>query len=156
MKFRDSGINLWFIFALFLIVYFKFNILIQSKARSKDLLKEEEEEFLDLIIDAIQDIKGKNIVQIDLRHLQDAPTKFFVICEGESSTQIKAIANNVARRVKEETNNRASHVEGQNGAKWVLVDFFDVVLHVFDKATRDYYDLEDLWSDGKFKEFQNI
>ena len=147
---------MWFIFALFLIVYFKFNILIQSKARSIDLLKEEEEEFLDLIIDAIQDIKGKNIVQIDLRHLQDAPTRFFVICEGESSTQIKAIANNVARRVKEETNNRASNVEGQNGAKWVLVDFFDVVLHVFDKATRDYYDLEDLWSDGKFKEFQNI
>jgi len=146
---------LWFIFALFLINYSKFNFLIQSKARSKALLNEESE-FLDLIIDAIQDIKGKNIIQIDLRHLPDAPTRFFIICEGESSTQIKAIANNVARRVKEESNYRANHVEGQSGAKWVLVDFFDVVLHVFDKATRNYYDLEDLWSDGKFKEYQNI
>ncbi len=146
---------MWFIFALFLIIYFKFNFLIQSKARSKAPLNEESE-FLDLIIDAIQDIKGKNIVQIDLRHLPDAPTRFFIICEGESSTQIKAIANNVARRVKEESNYRANHVEGQSGAKWVLVDFFDVVLHVFDKATRNYYDLEDLWSDGKFKEYQNI
>lgn len=70
-------------FALFLIVYFKFNILIQSKARSIDLLKEEEEEFLDLIIDAIQDIKGKNIVQIDLRHLQDAPTRFLSFVKGK-------------------------------------------------------------------------
>ena len=110
-KFRDSEINLWFIFALFLINYSKFNFLIQSKARSKALLNEESE-FLDLIIDAIQDIKGKNIIQIDLRHLPDAPTRFFIICEGESSTQIKAIANNVARRVKEESNYRANHVEG--------------------------------------------
>ncbi|MBK8242927.1 MAG: ribosome silencing factor [Saprospiraceae bacterium] len=112
--------------------------------------------FLDLIIDSIQDIKGKAIVQIDLRHIPDAPAKFFVITEGESSTQIKAIANNVNRRVKSEFGGIEGRSEGQIGAKWVLVDFFDVVVHIFDKATRHYYDLEDLWSDGKFKEYQNI
>ncbi|HRI01432.1 MAG TPA: ribosome silencing factor [Saprospiraceae bacterium] len=113
-----------------------------------------EQAFLDLIIDAAQDIKAKNIVQLDLTGLE-APANHFIICEGESSTQIKAIANNVYRRVKEETR-RIGHVEGQIGAKWVLVDFFDVVLHVFDRDTRAYYDLEDLWSDANVKEFQNI
>lgn len=111
---------------------------------------------MDLIVDAIQDIKGKNIVLINLSHIPDAPARYFVICEGESSTQIKAIAGNVARRVKEETSFRASHIEGELGAKWVLVDFFDIVVHVFDKATRQYYDLEELWSDGKFTEIQNL
>jgi ribosome-associated protein len=111
---------------------------------------------LDLIVDAIQDIKGKNIVLINLIHIPDAPARYFVICEGDSSTQIKAIANNVARRVKEESAFRASHIEGELGAKWVLVDFFDIVVHVFDKATRQYYDLEELWSDGKMTEISNI
>ncbi|MBK9270584.1 MAG: ribosome silencing factor [Saprospiraceae bacterium] len=115
-----------------------------------------EKAFLDLIVDAIQDIKGKEIVIIDLTRIPDAPAKYFIICEGESSTQIKAIAHNVQRRVKEETDYRASHVEGEIGAKWVLVDFFDVLVHVFDKSTRQYYDLEELWSDGKFKEIKNI
>jgi ribosome-associated protein len=115
----------------------------------------EDTKFLDLIIDSIQDIKGKNIVLLDMRHLLDAPARYFVICEGESSTKIKAIAGNVQRRAKIEMNQRA-HSEGQLSAKWVLVDFFDVVVHVFDKETRHYYDLEDLWSDAKITEYQNI
>lgn len=111
--------------------------------------------FLDLIIDSIQDIKGKNILLLDLRHLPDAPAHYFIICEGESSTQIKAIASNVERRAKEEAGVLA-HSEGQLSAKWVLVDFFDVVIHIFDKETRKYYELEDLWSDARISEYQNI
>lgn len=114
-----------------------------------------EKEFLSLIIDSIQDIKGKNIVQLDMRHLADAPASYFVICEGDSSTQIKAIAGNVERRAKEEAGQKA-HSEGQLGARWVLVDFFDVIVHVFDKETRRYYELEDLWSDAKSTEYKNI
>ncbi|MBK7233509.1 MAG: ribosome silencing factor [Saprospiraceae bacterium] len=129
--------------------------MVQTQAQSKQSAVSEKA-FLDLIVDAVQDIKGKEIVIIDLTRIHDAPAKYFVICEGESSTQIKAIANNVAYRVKNETDYRASHIEGEVGAKWVLVDFFDVILHVFDKATRSYYDLEELWSDGKFKEIKNI
>jgi len=116
----------------------------------------QEQAFLELIIDSIQDIKGKNILLLDLTALHDAPAKYFVICEGESSTQIKAIANNVYRRAKDEAKVKAAHIEGQPGAKWVLVDFFDVVLHVFDKETRSYYDLEDLWSDASFRQYQNL
>lgn len=127
----------------------------KSSVKTQEL-KNQDTELLSLIIDSIQDIKAKNIVQIDLRKIQDAPAKYFIICEGESSTQIKSIANNAARRVKEESIHRANHIEGQLGARWVLVDFFDIVLHVFDKSTRHYYDLENLWSDGKLTEFQNL
>ncbi|MDQ3142944.1 MAG: ribosome silencing factor [Bacteroidota bacterium] len=112
--------------------------------------------FIELIIDSIQDIKGKRITLLDLTKLQDASANYFIICEGESSTQIKAIAANVARRAKDEAGISAFRTEGQIGARWVLVDFFDVVVHVFDKATRQYYDLEDLWSDASSKEYQNL
>jgi ribosome-associated protein len=126
----------------------------RTKASSKSPTKTESE-FLALIIDSIQDIKGKNIVQLDLRHLPDAPASFFIICEGESNTQIKAIAGNVERRAKAEAGQK-SHSEGQLGARWVLVDFFDVIVHIFDKETRKYYELEDLWSDAKSTEYKNI
>ena len=126
----------------------------RTKAITSDSAKNTAE-LLALIIDSIQDIKGKNIVQLDLRHLPDAPASYFIITEGESSTQIKAIAGNFERRVKTEMGQRA-HSEGQIGARWVLVDFFDVVVHVFDKDTRKYYELEDLWSDAKFTEYKNI
>ncbi len=126
----------------------------RSLAKSKSPTKTESD-FLSLIIDSIQDIKGKNIIQLDLRHLPDAPASFFIICEGDSSTQIKAIAGNVERRAKEEAGLKA-HSEGTIGARWVLVDFFDVVVHVFDKETRKYYELEDLWSDAKSTEYKNI
>ena len=127
----------------------------KSSATSKKV-NPAEESFTALVIDAIQDIKGKHIVQIDLRKIADAPAWYFIICEGESSTQIRAIASNVVRRAREEMGIRANHSEGQQSARWVVVDFFDVVLHVFDKATRHYYDLENLWEDGHFTEFQNI
>lgn len=110
----------------------------------------------ELIVDSIQDIKGKNIVLLDLRQLDDAPTDYFIICEGESTTQISAIANNVLKRVKEETGLKPSHMEGKSFATWVLVDYFDVIVHVFYPETRQFYELEDLWSDAKSTEYQNI
>ncbi|MEP7195513.1 MAG: ribosome silencing factor [Saprospiraceae bacterium] len=127
----------------------------KSSANSKSA-STQEAALLSLILDSIQDIKGKNIIQIDLSKIPEAPAKYFIICEGESSTQIRAIANNTAKRVKEETNISANHIEGQLGAKWVLVDFFDIIVHVFDKSTRQFYDLENLWNDGKTIEYQNI
>ena len=109
----------------------------------------------DLIIDAIQDIKGKNIVKIDLRKLDEAPTDYFIICQGESTTQVSAIANNIYKKVKEELG-YIPRKEGQESANWVLVDYFDTVVHVFYPDARALYDLEDLWSDAEFTEFQNL
>jgi ribosome-associated protein len=110
----------------------------------------------DLIIDSIQDIKGKNIVKLDLRQLDDAPTDFFIICEGTSTTQVKSIADNIYKRLKDEVGNMPLHVEGQQSAHWICLDYFDIVVHVFYPDTRAFYQLEDLWSDAMFTEFGNL
>lgn len=110
----------------------------------------------ELIVDSIQDIKGKNILRLDLRELDDAPTDYFIICEGDSSTQINAIAGNIVKRLKEEANLRPSHVEGKQSGTWVLVDYFDVIVHVFYPETRRFYEIEELWGDAGQTEYQNI
>jgi ribosome-associated protein len=109
-----------------------------------------------LIIDAIQDIKGKNIVKLDLRALDDAPTDYFIICEGDSSTQIKAISENIGRRLKNEAGLIPNHTEGMEGARWILVDYFDTVVHVFYPETRAFYEIEELWGDAARTEYENL
>lgn len=110
----------------------------------------------DLIIDAIQDIKGKRITRLDLKELDESPSDYFIICEGESHTQVKGISNNIYKRVRDEIGLRPFKTEGEQHANWILIDYFDVVIHVFYKETRGYYDLEDLWSDAKVTEYENI
>lgn len=110
----------------------------------------------DLIIDAIQDIKGKNIIRLDLKSLDESPADYFVICEGESHTQVKGISDNIYKRLRDEMGLRPFKTEGEQHANWILVDYFDIVIHIFYKETRGYYDLEDLWSDAKITEYENI
>lgn len=109
-----------------------------------------------LIIESIQDIKGKNIVKLDLRKLEDAPTDFFIICEGDSNTQVKAIAANIAKQLKDVYGVKPWRIEGSQNARWILIDYFDTVVHVFYKETRQHYDIEDLWNDADREEFHSI
>ncbi|MCB0646859.1 MAG: ribosome silencing factor [Saprospiraceae bacterium] len=109
-----------------------------------------------LIIDSIQDIKGKNIVKIDLRRLGEAPADFFIICEGDSTTQVRAISDNIFKRVSEELMVKPQHREGVDTSKWVLVDYFNTIVHIFYPETREFYDLEDLWSDADFTNYENL
>ncbi len=122
---------------------------------AKQQLKEEQS-LGDVIIDAIQDIKGKNLVKLDLRALDGASTDYFIICEGDSTTQIKAIANNIHKRIKQEFGLGPTSREGIEHANWVLLDYFDVVVHIFYPETRRYYELEELWGDAKFTEYENL
>jgi len=123
--------------------------------QAKQPLKEEQS-LGDVIIDAIQDIKGKNLVKLDLRELDGASTDYFIICEGDSTTQIKAIANNIHKRIKGELGLNPSSREGIESANWVLLDYFDIVVHIFYPETRRYYELEELWGDAKFTEYENL
>lgn len=116
----------------------------------------QEEKLNDLIVDAIQDIKGKNITKFDLRHLHDRPTNFFIICEGESSTQVNAIIDRVKKRVRDEMDLMPHCVEGKDNSKWVLADYFTTIVHVFYKEIRAYYDLDDLWSDAKITRYEDL
>jgi len=109
----------------------------------------------DLIIDCITDIKGKNIVLLDLRALNDAPADFFIVCEGDSTTQVRGIAGNIERRLKAEVKLHPGHVEGLEHAKWVCMDYFDTIVHIFYPETRRFYDIEQLWSDAKRTEIQD-
>lgn len=106
-----------------------------------------------IIIDSIQDVKGKHILQLDLRELHDAPTDFFIICEGDSTTQVKAIADRISYRLKNEMDELPSHVEGTRESRWICLDYFNVVVHVFHKESRSFYELEELWSDAKITEY---
>ncbi len=110
----------------------------------------------DVIVDAIQDIKGKKIVKIDLRKLHDAPTNYFIICEGESNVQVRAITDSIYRKVKEVYQTTPTHIEGGLQSTWIVMDFFDTVVHVFYKDTRSFYELEDLWSDGALTEYIDV
>ena len=111
---------------------------------------------LDVIVDAMQDIKGKNIVKIDLRRLHDRPTDFMVICEGESVTQVASIAENVRSRLKRELSEHPKSVSAGQVAKWVCLDYFDSIVHIFYPETRAFYELEDLWSDGEFTTYEDV
>ena len=113
-------------------------------------------EYISTIIDSIQDIKGKNIIKLDLRNLEDRPTDYFIICQGESSTQVKSIAENIKVRLKNELEILPISSEGIDGAKWILVDYFDVIVHVFYPETRDFYDLEDLWGDAEMTNYEDL
>ena len=106
----------------------------------------------DLIVDACQDIKAKDLIVLDLKDITEASASYFIICHGDSSTQVNAIASNVLKKVKEEMG-QSGNKEGMKNGEWVLVDYGDVVVHVFFKEKRYYYQLEELWSDGTLTEY---
>lgn len=109
-----------------------------------------------LLVDSIQDIKGKKIVLMDMRELDHAPTDRFIICEGESITQVRAISQNISKRVKEEMGILPNHIEGLSECKWILVDYFDIVVHIFYPETREFYDIENLWGDSEMKWIEDL
>jgi ribosome-associated protein len=108
------------------------------------------------IIEGIRDKKGKKIVQLDLRKLGDAPADFFIICEGDSNTHIKAITDSIHKKVKEDLQSTPYHIEGSGNSKWILMDYFNTVVHVFYPETREFYELEHLWSDAVVTEFGEV
>ncbi len=101
------------------------------------------------IIDGIEDVKGNEISLLDLRKLENRVTDYFIICDGNSNTQVNAIINSVSKRVSKELKDKPWGVEGTENAEWVLLDYVDVVVHVFQKEKREFYDLEGLWGDAK-------
>ena len=101
------------------------------------------------IIAGIEDVKGNDITILDLRAIENTVTSYFIICNGTSNTQVKAIVNSIQRGVSKSLKENAWHVEGGEQAEWVLLDYVDVVVHVFQKHVREYYDLEGLWGDAK-------
>jgi ribosome-associated protein len=102
----------------------------------------------DIIIESIQDKKGEEIVSLDLREVHDAACDFFIICHASVGVQIKTIAEHIIDTVKEKTGQSPFHKEGFANLEWVLIDYVDIVVHVFLKQKREFYQLEELWADA--------
>lgn len=100
-----------------------------------------------VILDAIKEKKGDAIVSLDLRRIDEAVADFFILCEANSHIQIKAIAQNIEERVKNDCDDRPFHTE--YGDLWTLVDYVNVVVHIFQHEHRKFYDLESLWADAE-------
>lgn len=113
------------------------------------------EQLIQQIVDAIQDVKGEDIMIFDLSKIENSVAETFIICSGNSNTQVSAIAGSIEKKVRNELQERPWHVEGTENALWVLVDYVSVVVHVFQKHIREYYDIEELWGDAKITKIEN-
>ena len=107
------------------------------------------DQLITTIIGGIEEVKGKEITILDLRDIENTVCDYFIICEGTSNTQVNAIVNSIQKQVSKTTKDKPWHVEGVDNAEWVLLDYVNVVVHVFQKHIRDYYDIESLWGDAK-------
>ncbi|HRA60845.1 MAG TPA: ribosome silencing factor [Bacteroidia bacterium] len=109
----------------------------------------ETEKILDGVLEGIQRIKGKEITIVDLNTINHTECGYFVICHGTSTTQANSIAQSVEETVREATGVDAWHIDGYRNSIWILLDYGDIMVHVFQKDARDFYNLEGLWADAK-------
>lgn len=117
------------------------NKLMAKKNVSSDLLITE-------IVRGIEDVKGENISILDLREIENTVCDYFIICEGNSNTQVNAISGSVQKIVSKSLKDKPWHVEGESNAEWILLDYVNIVVHVFQKQVREFYNLEGLWGDA--------
>jgi ribosome-associated protein len=107
------------------------------------------DQLITTIIGGIEEVKGKEIIILDLREIENTVCDYFIICEGTSNTQVNAIVNSIQKQVSKTLKDKPWHIEGSENAEWVLMDYVNVVVHVFQKHIREYYDIESLWGDAK-------
>ncbi|TVZ27404.1 ribosome-associated protein [Gillisia sp. Hel_I_86] len=101
------------------------------------------------IIKGIEEVKGNDIDILDLREIENTVCDYFIICNGTSNTQVNAIVSSVQKTVSKSLKDKPWHIEGSDNAEWILMDYVNVVVHVFQKHIREYYDIEGLWGDAK-------
>jgi ribosome-associated protein len=106
-------------------------------------------ELCNMVVKGMQEKKGQDIVVMDLRKVKNAFTDYFVICSGSSDTQIDAIGDSIDFEVFKALNENPFHKEGKENKEWILLDYVDVVAHVFKKEKRDFFRLEELWGDAE-------
>ncbi len=112
------------------------------------------QKIVEFSVKGIQEKKGSDIVVIDLKKIGNAVADFFVVCTGNSDTQIDAIADSIEKEVYINCNQDPWKKEGKHSKEWVLLDYVDVVIHIFKKETREYYGIEELWGDATLTEIE--
>ena len=109
-----------------------------------------------VIIKGLKDVKGKNIICLDLRKIDGAVADYFIICHGESSTQVEGLSKSVFDNCLNSIGEKPWHQEGVSNSEWILIDYVNIVVHIFHRDKRDFYNLEDLWADAPKEEFENV
>ena len=107
------------------------------------------DQLITTIIGGIEEVKGKEIIILDLREIENTVCDYFIVCEGTSNTQVNAIVSSIQKQVSKTLKDKPWHIEGSENAEWILMDYVNVVVHVFQKHIREYYDIESLWGDAK-------
>lgn len=113
-------------------------------------------QLVETITKGIQEKKGSNIVIADLTDIESSICRYFVICQGNSPTQVEAIAESVGDMAREQLGEKPNHVVGLENAQWVAMDYTDVLVHVFLPDVREYYDLEHLWEDATLTQIPDL
>ena len=104
---------------------------------------------IEKIVIGISDVKGQDIEMIDLRKIENRICDFYIICTGSSNTHVSAILDSVKKKVSRTLKEKPSHTEGEENAEWILLDYINVVVHIFQKQVRAFYGIEELWGDCK-------
>ena len=113
---------------------------------------ENTDQLISAIVEALESIKGEDIRILDLRDIENAVCKYFIICSGGSNTQVNALAGSVQKQVSKSLREKPFLIEGTEMAEWVILDYIDIIVHIFQKSVREYYDIESLWGDAKLTE----
>lgn len=109
-----------------------------------------------IIIDAIQDRKGQKIVDLDFKKIESAPAQNFIICQGKSTSQVSAIADNIRESVKKKLDLKPYNIDGYKNSQWIIIDYGNLMVHVFLPEFREFYNLEDLWNDSQITEIPDL
>lgn len=109
---------------------------------------------VDVVIKGLQEKKAENIVTIDLRSLENAVCDFFVICTGTSSTHVGALSKAAEEEVRKTLSEKPWHAEGFGNAEWILLDYVNTVVHIFQDEARNFYNIEGLWADAVVTEIK--
>ncbi|MFN5620869.1 MAG: ribosome silencing factor [Flavobacteriales bacterium] len=127
---------------------------VKRTTKSK-IVKAGAEQLVDAIVYGMEEVKAHDIVVMDLRKVPNALSDFFVVCHGTSNTQVQAIADSVEKETFRMLQDEPAHREGARNATWILMDYVNVIVHIFSKDARDFYALEDLWADASVKRIGN-
>ena len=111
--------------------------------------KSNADELISKIISGVEDVKGIDISLLDLRDIENTVCSYFIVCSGSSNTHVNAIVSSVQKTVSKELREKPFHTEGLENSEWVLIDYVNIVVHVFQKPIREYYNIEELWGDAK-------
>ena len=111
--------------------------------------KSNADELISKIISGVEDVKGNDISLLDLRDIENTVCSYFIVCSGSSNTHVNAIVSSVQKTVSKELREKPFHTEGLENSEWVLIDYVNIVVHVFQKHVREYYNIEELWGDAK-------